>query len=190
MAGGSVVADDLPEPRTPGRAPDRDESPASEQTEAERPPRLLGTIALVGAIVLILDQLTKTWALDALADGPIHIAPTLDLALAYNTGTAFSLGSGQGLGPWISVLGIGVVLLLSFGETSRFRGGAWASGLIVGGAVGNLADRAFRGSDGFLHGAVVDFIAFDWWPTFNVADVGVTVGAVLLVIVGLRTTSA
>lgn len=155
-----------------------------------RPPRLLGTIALVGAVVLILDQLTKTWAVRALTDGPIHIAPTLDLALARNTGTAFSMGSGKGLGPWISLLAIGIVLLLSLGDSSRVRGGAWASGLIAGGALGNLADRAFRGSDGFLHGAVIDFIAFDWWPTFNVADIGVTVGAVLLVLVGLRTTTA
>ena len=52
--------------------------------------------------------------------------------------------------------------------------------------MGNLIDRAFRGDQGFLHGAVVDFINLQWWPVFNVADMGVVVGAILLVIVGLR----
>lgn len=153
---------------------------------ASRPPRRLALIGTIAVSVVLVDQLTKTWALRALVDAPRRIGLTLDLALTYNTGTAFSFGSGKGLGPWISVLAIGVVVLLSLGETSRLRLGAIASGLIAGGALGNLADRAFRGSDGFLHGAVVDFIAFDWWPTFNVADIGITVGAVLLVIAGLR----
>lgn len=153
------------------------------------PPRRVRTILAIGAAVAVVDQLSKTWALRALADGPIRVGLTLDLALARNTGTAFSMGSGRGLGPWISLLAVGVVVLLSLGETSRLRLGACASGLIAGGAIGNLADRAFRGDEGFLHGAVVDFIAFDWWPTFNLADVGICVGAVLLVVAGLRTPS-
>lgn len=149
-------------------------------------PRRIRTILGVAATVVVIDQLTKAWALRSLADGPVRVGATLEFALAYNTGTAFSLGSGRGLGPWIALLAIGVVVALSMGETSRLRLGAWAAGLVAGGAIGNLADRAFRGSDGFLHGGVVDFIAFDWWPTFNVADIGVTVGAVLLVLAGLR----
>jgi len=154
--------------------------------EHPAPPRKLGVVALVAAVTLALDQLTKTWALRALDDGPIRVGLTLDLALAYNTGTAFSMGSGKGLGPWITVLALGVVVAVSLGYTSRFRLGAWAAGLVAGGAIGNLADRAFRGDDGFLHGAVIDFIAFDWWPTFNVADAGICVGAALLVLASLR----
>ena len=61
-----------------------------------------------------------------------------------------------------------------------------AAGLIGGGAVGNLIDRAVRGDQGFMHGAVVDFINLQWWPVFNVADMGVVVGAILLVVAGLR----
>ena len=53
--------------------------------------------------------------------------------------------------------------------------------MIVGGALGNVLDRLFRG-DGWMHGAVVDFIDFQWFPIFNVADMGVTIGAALLVL--------
>jgi len=56
-----------------------------------------------------------------------------------------------------------------------------AAGLVLGGAVGNLLDRAFRGN-GFLDGAVIDFIDFQWVPIFNVADIGVDVGAGIFVI--------
>ena len=58
--------------------------------------------------------------------------------------------------------------------------------MIVGGALGNVLDRAFRGDAGFFHGGVIDFIDFQWWPVFNVADIGVVCGAVLLVISTLR----
>ena len=65
--------------------------------------------------------------------------------------------------------------------TSRLA--AVALGMIVGGAVGNVLDRAFRsGGDGLFGGAVVDFIDLQWWPIFNVADAGVVVGAILLVV--------
>ncbi|HEX7167995.1 MAG TPA: signal peptidase II, partial [Acidimicrobiales bacterium] len=55
-------------------------------------------------------------------------------------------------------------------------------GLVLGGAVGNLADRLFRDHGG----AVVDFVDLQWWPVFNVADIAISVGAVLLVVVGWR----
>jgi signal peptidase II len=54
--------------------------------------------------------------------------------------------------------------------------------MILGGALGNLADRAFREGDRVLGGAVVDFIDFQWFPVFNVADIGVVGGAMLLVL--------
>ena len=92
------------------------------------------------------------------------------------------MGSGGRYGPWIALLGIAVVTTLAMGYPSRFKLGATAAGLIAGGALGNLADRAFRGDEGFLHGAVVDFIDPNWWPIFNIADIGVTVGGVLLVL--------
>ncbi len=152
--------------------------------------RKLGLVAEVAALVVVLDQLTKWWALRSLQDGPVHVIGTLQWNLLRNTGAAFSLGGGKGLGPWITVLALGVVVVLSLGYTSRFPLGAVASGLISGGAIGNLLDRAFRGDAGFLHGAVVDFIDVQWWPVWNVADAAVCVGAVLLVLASLRAPSS
>jgi signal peptidase II len=144
-------------------------------------------IATIAVITVVIDQLTKHWALNALADGNvIDVIGSLRFSLHFNTGVAFSLGSDSGLGPWISVLAIGVVVAISLGATSRVPLGAVASGLIAGGAVGNLIDRAFRGDDGFLHGAVVDFVDLQWWPVFNVADAAIVVGAVILVIASFR----
>lgn len=151
------------------------------------PPRRLRLFAAVAIAVLVADQATKSWAVSALDDGRIiDVVGSLRFELAFNTGASFSLGSGRGIGPWVTVIAIGMVLALALGSTSRSRGGAVAAGLIGGGAVGNLIDRALRGDDGFLHGAVVDFINLQWWPVFNIADMGVVVGAILLVIVGLR----
>jgi signal peptidase II len=55
-----------------------------------------------------------------------------------------------------------------------------AIGLVAGGALGNLIDRAFRAGDGFLGGGVVDFIDLQWWPVFNLADAAIVLGALLL----------
>jgi signal peptidase II len=55
-----------------------------------------------------------------------------------------------------------------------------ALGLIAGGALGNLADRAFRAGDGFMGGAVIDFIDVQWWPVWNVADMALVFGVILL----------
>lgn len=153
----------------------------------DAPPRRLGLFAAVAAVVLLADQLTKHWAVNRLADGStIDVIGSLRFNLLYNTGAAFSLGSGSGWGPWISVIAIGVVVVLALGHTSRFPLGAIAAGLIAGGAVGNLLDRALRGDDGFLHGAVIDFIDLQWWPVFNIADAAVVVGAILLVVASFR----
>ena len=150
-------------------------------------PRKLALVAAIGVVIVVVDQLTKAWALRRLSGGRlVDVVGSLRFNLAYNTGTAFSLGSGKGLGPWISVLALAVVVGLSLGYTSRFRLGAVASGLIAGGAIGNLVDRAFRGDDGFLHGAVIDFVDLQWWPVFNVADAAIVVGAGLLVLASLR----
>ena len=60
------------------------------------------------------------------------------------------------------------------------RVAACAAGLVVGGAIGNLLDRLFRGR-GWLHGSVIDFIDLQWFPIFNVADSAITIGGVLFV---------
>ena len=144
-------------------------------------------LVLVGTAVavLVLDQLSKAWAVDRLADGPIDVVWTLRLRLVENRGAAFSIVGGGGLGPVISALAIVVVavLVLQVRDT-RSTWSLVAVGMIVGGALGNLVDRATRGDD-FLHGAVIDFIDVQWWPVWNVADMGVVVGGVLLVLATL-----
>ena len=155
--------------------------------QAVLPPRRLGLVATIAAVVLVIDQLTKNWAVSSLPGRPpVEVIGSLRFNLAYNTGAAFSFGAGKGLGPWIGLVAMVVVLGLALGMTSRFAVGAVAAGLVAGGALGNLADRAFRGDTGLLSGAVIDFIDLQWWPVFNVADAGVVVGALLLVVAGLR----
>ena len=61
-----------------------------------------------------------------------------------------------------------------------------AVGLIVGGAIGNLIDRAFRTDNGFLKGGVVDFIDLQWWPVFNIADAAIVIGGVMMFWLGLK----
>jgi signal peptidase II len=140
-------------------------------------------------VVVLLDQLTKTWAVNRLSGGrQIDLVGSLRFNLAFNEGAAFSVGNGWNLGPWIAVLALVVVSTLVFtGPTVRSTFGAIAVGMVAGGAVGNLLDRAFRAGSGFLGGRVVDFIDVQWWPVFNVADSAVSVGAVALVLYSLRT---
>lgn len=135
----------------------------------------------VAAAVVAIDQLTKRWALTALADRNIDLFWTLRLNLTFNSGMAF--GRGEGLGPIIGVLALVVVaaLLISL-RRSGSRLASVAVGLVIGGALGNLLDRLFRGDGGFLQGAVVDFVDLQWWPVFNVADMGVVIGGALLVL--------
>lgn len=158
-----------------------DEAPV---VRARRDPRLDALLLGVAAVVLAADQLTKTWALHHLSDGPRHVVWTLQVDLAHNTGAAFSLFSGNGVGPVIAALALIVVVVVAVRSRSlRSSLGMVASGLVLGGALGNLADRAFRSHSGFLQGAVVDWIDLQWWPVFNVADAGVSVGVILLVVV-------
>ena len=135
----------------------------------------------IAAVVVAADQLTKEWALGRLGDGEIiHVIWTLQFNLAFNTGMAF--GKAQGLGPVIAVIATVVVvgLLVSLRRASSALSTV-AIGSVVGGAVGNLIDRVFR-ADGILDGSVVDFIDFQWFPIFNVADIAINVGGILLVI--------
>ena len=132
----------------------------------------------IGAAVaiLVLDILTKGWAVSALSDGrDIHIFWTLHFALTHNEGMAFSTGTN--IGPFIGMLAIVVIAILV--ATMRKQSNTMslvATGCIVGGATGNVLDRVFRGT-GFMDGAVVDFIDLRWWPVFNVADIGIVCGA-------------
>ena len=134
---------------------------------------------LIAILIVVLDQLTKAWALSALDDRDIDLFWTLRLHLTRNSGMAFSRG--EGLGPVIGVVALVVVaaLLVSLRRQTT-PASTVAVGLVIGGAAGNVVDRLFR-SPGWLRGAVIDFIDLQWWPIFNVADMAITIGGLLLV---------
>jgi signal peptidase II len=136
---------------------------------ASRRVRLLAIV--VATAVVAADQLTKQLALRALAGGPVDVVWTLRLKLTFNTGAAFSLGTG--LTPVITAL---AVVLVAFLLMAVARAPSQllvvALGLVVGGAMGNLVDRLLRHHGG----AVVDFIDLQWWPVFNLADAAVSIG--------------
>jgi signal peptidase II len=132
---------------------------------------------LVASAVVAADQATKSLAVHYLARRPVQlVGSTLELSLSYNRGFAFGLG--QGLAPELAVLA--AVLAVAMAVLARSAPTVPAAvfvGLILGGAVGNLADRLLRGHQG----AVVDFVHTSFWPTFNLADSAIVVGTVLLV---------
>ena len=138
----------------------------------------------VGLGIVLVDQLTKNWARDTFQDGSVEVIGSwLRFRYSENPGAAFS--SFTGSGQVIAVIGVGVIGFLVFLISRTTRGiELVALGLILGGALGNLIDRIFRGT-GVLDGAVVDWI--DWWfiPTFNVADAALNVGVAVLLIAAL-----
>ena len=146
--------------------------------QTHRIPALTAAIAI---LIVGIDQLTKRWALSELTGRPPrHVVWTLQWNLTRNSGMAFS--KAQGIGPLIGIVAMLVVLWLAW--TSRKLIGripAVAAGLIAGGAIGNLADRLFRGGRA-LHGSVIDFIDFQWFPIFNVADMAIDIGGVLFLL--------
>ena len=139
----------------------------------------------VAAVIVVLDQLTKIWAVAALSDGPVEVIGTLlQFRLTRNPGGAFSLLTG--LTPVLAVLA--VVMVVYIVRTTRRTSDAvmaYSLGLVLGGAVGNLVDRMVR-SPGVLRGEVVDFIKVPNWPTFNVADCAITIGVILVAIRGWK----
>lgn len=139
--------------------------------------RLAG--ALCGLIV-ILDQAAKALIEANLTVGEkVNVIGPLDLTLSHNSGVAFGLASGGGTRlVVVTVFALGVVGYLFSRDPTR--PGMWvAAGLLAGGALGNLADR-------IRADAVTDYIAIGNWPAFNLADVAVTVGVLLLAFIYVR----
>ena len=133
---------------------------------------------LVAASGLVLDQATKELAVRVLSSRTIDLPGPFRLDLVFNAGGAFGLGL-----PWwvfIVVTAIVAVLIVRTLPRSTSQLEPVAYGLLLSGALGNVTDRLLRPPGGG-RGEVVDFLGSTFWPTFNVADVGITVGFVLLV---------
>ena len=133
------------------------------------------------ALIVLADQWSKSWAVNALADGrTIDLVWTLRFALGFNSGIAFS--QAQDLGAVIGLIAmVAVVMLARAAIRATTALSTYGLTLITAGALGNLSDRVFRG-DAWLRGHVVDFIDFQWFPVFNIADSAITVGAGILII--------
>lgn len=156
---------------------------SSESTARGRLPLV---VAVIAPVVLAVDQATKTWAVAALTDsGPVELVGSLlRLNLTRNPGAAFSFATGM---TWIFTI-IATAVAITIVRVSRKLGSlgwAVALGLLLGGALGNLADRVFRWP-GFAVGHVVDFLELPHWPVFNVADSSIFCAAVLIGLLGFR----
>jgi len=140
------------------------------------------------ALVIVLDQFTKNWVVDAFSFAETRpVTSFFNLVLAHNSGAAFSFLAGAG--GWQRVFFIVVAsvasavilyLLRKHGQQTLF---SLALSLVLGGALGNLIDR-------IRWGYVVDFLDFYYgnyhWPAFNVADMAITGGVILLVLDSMR----
>jgi signal peptidase II len=138
---------------------------------------------LLALLVLVLDQLSKWWALSVFQ--PYEVVPVLpvfNLTLVFNEGAAFSfLSDAGGWQRWFfvglsSIISLGLLVwLMRLRPGEKFVGVSLA--MILGGALGNLLDRLRLGK-------VVDFLDFYWqnwhWPAFNLADSAITIGVVLM----------
>lgn len=150
---------------------------------------MFGTLVVVAAAVLAIDQLAKAWVLASLPpDVPQHVIGSLLIfRRVLNSGAAFSLATGS---TWVfSIIAAAVVVFLIW-FARRIRSLAWAAlfGLLLGGTLGNLTDRLLR-PPGFGVGRVVDFIQIPLLPAiFNVADSAIVTSMALFVLLTLRGT--
>jgi signal peptidase II len=142
----------------------------------------------IALVVIIADQFTKALILGAFQYGETrYVTSFFNIVRVHNTGAAFSfLAGAAGWQRWFFI-GLGGVATVFIIWMLKSHGGqrlfSWALALILGGAIGNVIDR-------MLHGYVVDFIQVHWgswyFPSFNVADSAISVGAVLLIVDEIR----
>jgi signal peptidase II len=135
---------------------------------------------MLAALVVCLDQAVKAAVVASLALGEsVPLVPGVELHHVRNTGVAFGALAGSGL-PVTALAVLALVGLVGYFALHADRRGLWLpTGLLVGGAIGNLADRAREGS-------VIDFVDPVAWPAFNVADACITLGIVAMVLVAER----
>lgn len=170
----------------------------STPTPTHKGPRLIWVTLGVALLVILIDQLTKAWALAVLqprlasGEGPIEVVGQwFRLTFVENTGAGFGIGAGF---TWLFALIAAVVAIVIIRTATRLGSMPWAIALggLLGGAVGNLIDRLVR-APGFGEeyagpgqGYVVDFFQLPYWPVFNVADMAIVGSAILMVILTVR----
>lgn len=150
--------------------------------ESKQVVRLFLLLGAVAAVVLVVDQLTKAWALNSLVSGdrtPV-LGDLLGLQLIGNPGAALSMARGL---TWVLTIVAVVVVMTLIWAARKIRTQVWAVtfGLLIGGALGNLVDRMIR-PPGVLVGEVVDFIAYGSWFIGNVADIAIVVAAGVVIV--------
>ncbi len=139
----------------------------------------LGVLALSGGVIVV-DAATKWWARQQLMHGPTHIVGPLWFRLTFNSGISFSLSRNT---PSVSVIVAVIVALVLLALALRAQPGVatWGLGLLLGGGVANVLDRLAASPP-----RVTDFVAVGGFPVFNVADIAVSAGFLLLLLLVLR----
>lgn len=134
----------------------------------------------VAAIALASDVVAKMVGVATLTAGPVDLPGPLDLRLVHNSGVAFGVGSGLPGGLVVGGTAAVTVLL----AVVMWRGGfpPLAGGLILGGAIANVVDR-------IGDGVVIDVFDLGWWPTFNLADVWITLGFAMVILLAVGTSA-
>jgi signal peptidase II len=152
--------------------------------------RLWGPLSQLGLVLALLvfavDQLTKWWILRVVnldERPPIQLTPFADLLMAWNTGVSYGLLDTRMQGVLVALSVVISILLLLWLAKAETALAAASLALIIGGAMGNALDR-------LLHGAVADFVHLHWgtwsWYVFNVADIAIVAGVMVLVYDGFR----
>ena len=140
-----------------------------------RSPRTV--VAFVAICVIVIDQISKSLAESNLASHSVKLVGPLSLQLVYNSGVAFSIGTGNTV--LVTVVEMLVIIgIILYVRTIKATGLAVGFGLVIGGALGNIGDRLFRHNGG----SVIDFIHTGFWPTFNLADSAVVIGLVVILL--------
>jgi len=148
-------------------------------------PRRIGVLVAVAVTALALDVISKAIVVSTLPDRTIELlGGLLTLRVLRNSGAAFNIGNGMTLVFTVIATGV-VVAILRYARKLRSLPWAVTLGLLLGGALGNLADRMLR-SPGVFRGHVVDWIELPHWPVFNLADASIVCGGVLAVLLASR----
>jgi signal peptidase II len=164
----------------------RDDSGLTDQPPAPSRGRALGVLFGTFGLLYAADQVTKVLAVRLLTGEPDKplVGELLQLHLTRNPGAAFSTGTA--FTEVFSVLAIVATLVILY-LSGRVRSAFWAFslGLLLAGITGNLTDRLLR-APGVLRGHVVDFLMLPNWPVFNLADICINAGAVLILVQAFR----